>query len=186
MKTERKRTESGFTLVELLVVIAIIAVLATIILPGMGNIRYKANVLKCSKNLSGLYNGLVMYEAEYKTYPTETGIELWNILRDVSKYDGENAPLRRQHGLYVCPVLGGSPDTGDGMNICHYRGPIVSLSYAKKDSDPIGGDVDTNHTKKTPMSINVLYYGGKVSEVNEQKNSDEWTEANTELSAGSE
>ena len=56
MSNKLRRSEKGFTLVELLVVIAIIAVLATIILPGMGNIKYKANVLKCSKNLSGLYS----------------------------------------------------------------------------------------------------------------------------------
>lgn len=169
MKNERKRTERGFTLVELLVVIAIIAVLATIILPGMGNIRYKANVLKCSKNLSGLYNGLVMYEGEYKTYPTGTGRVFWDVLRDPdpSKWpDGAKAPLYGQGGLYVCPVKGGNPDKRETMVISHYRGPAEQLTYAFDDSTAIGADLEDNHDPKdNKKPINVLYYGGKVGEL---------------------
>jgi len=176
MKNERKRTERGFTLVELLVVIAIIAVLATIILPGMGNIRYKANVLKCSKNLSGLYNGLVMYEGEYKTYPTSTGKAFWDVLRDPNEAswpDGVKAPLYGQGGLYLCPVQGGNPDKRDTMAISHYRGPKNSVTYAFDDSDPIGADMELNHDKDGKKPINVLYYGGKVGEL-KNDGSAEW------------
>jgi len=166
MKNELKQTERGFTLVELLVVIAIIAVLATIILPGMGGIRYKANALKCSKNLTGLFSGLVMYESEYKTYPVGVqGKAFWNLLRDVSKYTTDAAPpLKRQNGLYLCPVKGGTPDVGDSTATCHYRGPAVDLTYAFDDSAPIGADAATNHDPKGKKAINVLFYGGKVGE----------------------
>jgi prepilin-type N-terminal cleavage/methylation domain-containing protein len=176
MKNELKRTERGFTLVELLVVIAIIAVLATIILPGMGNIRYKANVLKCSKNLTGLYSGLVMYESEYKSYPDKTGKAFWNRLRDPDEAtwpDGVKAPLYRQGGLYVCPAKGGKADIGDSTVTCHYRGPATPISYALDDSAPIGADIADNHDPKdNKKPINVLYYGGKVGDV--KPGDEEW------------
>jgi type II secretory pathway pseudopilin PulG len=161
--------------VELLVVIAIIAVLATIILPGMGNIRKKANILKCAKNLSGLYNGLVQYEGEYKSYPTgATGASFWNLLRDVTKYTDSTPPLKRSNGLYICPMRGGAADVGDSIATCHYRGPASDLTYAFDDASPIGADEEANHNPKGKKSINVLTYGGKVGEVTE--GSLEWSE----------
>lgn len=185
MKNELKRTEKGFTLVELLVVIAIIAVLATIILPGMGNIKYKANVLKCSKNLAGLYSGLVMYESEYKSYPDKTGKAFWNHLRDpdVAKYpdDGPKAPLYGQGGLFICPAKpgGGKADLRNSIATCHYRGPTLPISYAFEDSAPIGADIELNHDPKdNKKPINVLYYGGKVGEL-KNDGSEEWQELTT-------
>ncbi|MEW6027130.1 MAG: type II secretion system protein [Planctomycetota bacterium] len=168
MKNELRRDEGGFTLIELLVVIAIIAVLATIILPGMGNIRKQAKNLNCAKNLEGLYKGLVMYENEYKFYPSLTGKDLWNALRDPTLYPSDvKPPLYQQHGLFVCPVRGSLIDKANPLASWAYRGPGSALSYAFDDSVPIGADVETNHTPKGKKAVNVLYFGGKVSEVKE-------------------
>ncbi len=184
MNNELKRTERGFTLVELLVVIAIIAVLATIILPGMGNIRWKANVLKCSKNLAGLYSGLVMYESEYKTYPVGAiGKDFWNLLRDDTLYPvDEKPPLYKQGGLYVCPARpGAKADVGKVVSTCDYRGPALDISYSLDDSYPIGADILLNHDPKDGKKpINVLFYGGKVGEM--KYTDPDWDELDPALS----
>ena len=177
MRNKLRRIEGGFTLIELMVVVAIIAVLATIILPGMGNIKRKTNILKCAKNLAGLYNGLVQYEDEYKRYPVGvTGVAFWNHLRDpdTSKYPNAKAPVYRQNGLYICPMVGGTADVGDSISTCHYRGPATEITYAFDESTAIGADMAANHNPKGKKSINVLYYGGRISEVTE--GSQEWSE----------
>lgn len=162
MRNELRRSEKGFTLVELLVVIAIIAVLATIILPGMGNIRWQANFLKCGKNLDGLYKGLVMYEAQYKAYPAGTdarGKAFWNILRDPNNRE---APLYKQDGLFVCPIK----KEKAGPGVCSYRGPAFDVGDALGETDIIGGELAANHDpKNTAKPVNALTWGGKVIEV---------------------
>jgi prepilin-type N-terminal cleavage/methylation domain-containing protein/prepilin-type processing-associated H-X9-DG protein len=59
----------GFTLFELLVVIAILALLLTILVPAMNNIREQGRISVCSSNLRQTTIGLTQYEAENNIFP---------------------------------------------------------------------------------------------------------------------
>ena len=56
------RAKKGFTLIELLVVISIIALLVSILMPGLGRVRELANRVKCAANVSAIGKALVVYQ----------------------------------------------------------------------------------------------------------------------------
>lgn len=62
------RKFSGFTLVELLVVISIIALLLSIMLPGLNAAREKARRVVCASNVKSLTMSAIMYGTDNKSY----------------------------------------------------------------------------------------------------------------------
>ena len=62
---EEMKNKQGFTLIELLVVIAIIALLLSVLLPGLRKAKEQARKVICKSNLSQLGKAIEMYEMEY-------------------------------------------------------------------------------------------------------------------------
>jgi prepilin-type N-terminal cleavage/methylation domain-containing protein len=75
----------GFTLVELLVVIAIIAILAALLLPGLGRAKDQAVRTDCENNERQQILTLTMYANENKdVLPVDTGaFQAWDLQQEV-------------------------------------------------------------------------------------------------------
>ncbi|MDX2148038.1 MAG: prepilin-type N-terminal cleavage/methylation domain-containing protein [Planctomycetota bacterium] len=79
-------SRAGFSLIELLVVIAIIALLISILLPGLGKARESARAAVCSSNQSQLTRANATYSAENRDY--NIPMQYWVRRADGSRDEG--------------------------------------------------------------------------------------------------
>lgn len=103
----------GFTLVELLVVIGIIALLMSILLPTLGRVRERSNMIKCLSNLREVTRGWLLYaqnNRDFVPHPmtgplTRYGPGCWVMdgATDSAIIDGSIYPYVNNVALYKCP-----------------------------------------------------------------------------------
>ncbi len=112
-KRRRSPRLSGFTLLELLVVMAIIALLMTLLAPGLSSVRESAQMVRCKRNLSSLAAASMLYAGDHRgEFPcafewverSRDASVAWSNFQNVAHgslwpYMGEEA------GAYVCHVF---------------------------------------------------------------------------------
>lgn len=110
MKLPDKKNR-GFTLIELLTVIAIIAILASILIPVVGQVRESARRAACKSNLRQLGMGLILYANEHDDrlpvmQPSPPWS--WDINRDILEVLTDGG---RDRDIVYCPS--GTPNDAD-------------------------------------------------------------------------
>jgi prepilin-type N-terminal cleavage/methylation domain-containing protein/prepilin-type processing-associated H-X9-DG protein len=95
----------AFTLIELLTVIAIIGILASILIPVVGQVREKANQAHCGNNLRQIALAVLAYESENGVLPGPTRREVRSPLAGNNR---AGATVPRENRATVWP----------GMNVC--------------------------------------------------------------------
>lgn len=167
VSAQRRR---GFTLVEMLVVIVIIGVLASLLLPVITHVIFRAKVTTCTNNLSQLYKLGTVYSTTHKgSWPSDKGEDLWLSLRRMVP------PLiEADHAAILhCKVM--DPELGDEET--NYRGPLGPFSRVGA-VDPVGADKPDNHGEQ--YGGNVLFKDGRVEEF--EKSHLKWQDCATKLS----
>ena len=111
-------TAYKFTLIELLIVISIIAILASMLLPGLQKAREAGITAKCLNNQKQIFLGLHSYTADYndmvpKSYADQGINKEWNWKLSVNGYV--------KSALFICPSI----------KVNH----TVYLSYARMGND---------------------------------------------------
>ncbi|MCK4908584.1 MAG: prepilin-type N-terminal cleavage/methylation domain-containing protein [Planctomycetes bacterium] len=158
------KKNKGFTLIELLVVIAIIAVIASLVLPGLMKGKKQASLLKCLNNLKGLRLALESYSSDnYGVYPRDAkGADFWEVLRTQPTPETSSLGTKKDK-MFICPLGGRQTIPGPGK--CDYRGPNYIVSLAVDENDPLGADEPENHDPaRQAEKINVLLFGGSVEQ----------------------
>ncbi len=76
------KQQKGFTLIEILIVVAIIAILASVVLVGLGPTQQKGRDARRLSDLRETQNALELYYNQYGQYPTVsgTGAAAWTAL----------------------------------------------------------------------------------------------------------
>ena len=95
----------GFTLVELLVVIAIIAILASLLLPGLAHAKQAGQSAVCKSNLHQIGIALTLYVADYQKYPSWVTGDQAGPGAALSLWDAKLLALAaNSRDLFVCPA----------------------------------------------------------------------------------
>ncbi|MBL8857489.1 MAG: type II secretion system protein [Planctomycetes bacterium] len=104
---------AGFTLIELLAVILIIGILMVYLLPKIPEAIDRGKVTACKANMGEIRNGLLMYNDQYKTIPSESGVRFFAALIYKGTWDNNKTSAAK----LTCPgvdnnslALGGIPD----------------------------------------------------------------------------
>jgi prepilin-type N-terminal cleavage/methylation domain-containing protein/prepilin-type processing-associated H-X9-DG protein len=166
-----KRTKSIFTLIELLVVIAIIAILASMLLPALGNARNKARTIACMNNVKQLGTAVNLYLGDNEDWiPTwqqgfEDGWSRWYSL--LNPYIGKTRSVSEYelNKIMYCPAIPWSNAGYGGGG--EYYGYGLSL-YVLHDNGWVDLNMSRKVTQVTKPSQTILIGDNAVSMIPER------------------
>ncbi len=110
MRRRHSNDRMEFTLIELLVVIAIIAILASLLLPTLKNVKEQGRTIACLGNLRQFNTAAIGYTCDYnERFPTWKEVDIYQLLDPYEALLGSNIGLtttkafKNPKGMMVCP-----------------------------------------------------------------------------------
>ena len=97
-----RRPFLAFTLIELLVVIGIIAILASLLLPGLSKAKESARSVRCMSNLHQLAVASVTYSMDYNN--RMPSFRNWLYVRSGDLTTGKLYPYLKSKPVFLCPT----------------------------------------------------------------------------------
>jgi prepilin-type processing-associated H-X9-DG protein/prepilin-type N-terminal cleavage/methylation domain-containing protein len=163
-----------FTLIELLVTIAIIAILASLLLPALKNVRAKGKEIACAGNLKQISCAFSLYCQDYDGwFPYSTGMpsgDYW--FKDICDYAGglgESIQYQNRVSCFKCPSTNGMSSAGwsystdytmnyniaDGWSSPHNRkiSSITNPSQLNLATDGLGGIYNYGHWDDLSLGV---------------------------------
>lgn len=102
---------AGFTVVELLVVISLIAILASLLLPGLTAAKAKAQSAQCKSNLRQVALAQALYVTDYGAYPGGEWEEWFDVLLPYGGQVGPEGYYQNTPVLWCPSASYGGPET---------------------------------------------------------------------------
>jgi prepilin-type N-terminal cleavage/methylation domain-containing protein/prepilin-type processing-associated H-X9-DG protein len=141
------KSRSKFTLIELLVVIAIIAILVSLLLPGLNKAKEIAKGMSCMSGIRQANMGMLSYAGDYGGY-MPNGLNLSNYINNWGWYLVKNEYLPNKSALH-CPSI--EPNVNWWWNTYGYRERqlfVKVLNLPSQASYYILGDSSNNFSNK--------------------------------------
>ena len=145
-----KKISKGFTLIEMLIVITIIALLASLILVGMGGARAKTRDARRIADLHNVMNALELYYAKNSYYPqnistwidldtelTGASIGVSRIPYDPLKSTGKTYKYGVEDTDYQDYVLGATLETPDAALDNDIDGTVYTVDCEDTEGSPV-------------------------------------------------
>jgi prepilin-type N-terminal cleavage/methylation domain-containing protein len=132
-----RRTRAGFTLLELATVILVIAILATLLIPALEQVKERVEKVNCTNNIRQLYTGASSYMQEYGHWPQVNPALLQqpNHAYDEAWIE-DFLPFAIDRGTWICPTIQrqlGAPDYTQKEN---YRTDYLAMPFDGKPRTP--------------------------------------------------
>ena len=152
------KAKMKFTLLELLVVISIIAILASLLLPGLTMAKDSAKKISCMGNLKQWTAITEFYAGDYSNYFWPgyfDGTTIWSypsgFLRRQYIPNGSDSDWKRGKNINGCPAHSETPAYDDGFNNRFYSYGI-SYELGWKSNDGVAGPLNRARIKNISSS----------------------------------
>jgi prepilin-type N-terminal cleavage/methylation domain-containing protein len=137
----------GFTLVELLVVIAIIAILASLLLPVLGQVKVKAQIKKAGLEVQGIATAIHTYESENSKFPVSS-VGAVTAMSEASRL-GEDFT----YGTAGVTCIGPAGPNGSGLGFTKPGGLLQTITT-------VGSTYNTNNAEVMAVLLDVENWPG--------------------------